>query len=181
MQTLPREQWEVLLVDNASKEPLADRCDLSWHPAGRHVREEALGLTPARLRGIREAMGGLIVFVDDDNVLAPDYLQEAVAIGSEYALLGAWGGRIQLQFETRPPEWTKPYWKLLAVREFEAEVVELQLWGGYTAVRRRDGCPPDGCVSLCRGMLVRRPQNESWQKREFPDVVRRHRSWFHCL
>ena len=65
--------------------------------------------------------GDLIVFVDDDNVLAPDYLREAVALGNEYPPLGAWGGRIQLQFETPPPAWTKPYWGLLAVREFTAD------------------------------------------------------------
>jgi glycosyltransferase involved in cell wall biosynthesis len=54
-QHLPREQWEFLVVDNRSDEPLQDRLNLSWHPAARIVREEKLGLTPARLRGIAEA------------------------------------------------------------------------------------------------------------------------------
>src|ERR1700722_2249773 len=74
-QTLPAQEWELLLVDNASTEPLAGRFDLSWHPNARHVREEKTGLTPARLRGIAEANGELLVFVDDDNVLRSDYLQ----------------------------------------------------------------------------------------------------------
>ena len=47
-QTLPAEQWEFLLVDNASKQPLAETWDISWHSCGRHVREEELGLTGAR-------------------------------------------------------------------------------------------------------------------------------------
>jgi hypothetical protein len=38
-QTLPKEQWELLLIDNASKEPLAESWDLSWHPHARHIRE----------------------------------------------------------------------------------------------------------------------------------------------
>ena len=41
---------------------------------------ERLGLTPARLRGIRESRGELLVFVDDDNVLERDYLEVALAL-----------------------------------------------------------------------------------------------------
>ena len=78
-QTLPTKDWELLLVDNASKEPLAGRFDLSWHPNARHVRENELGLTTARLRGIREAHSDLLVFVDDDNVLRTiQYLDRSV-------------------------------------------------------------------------------------------------------
>jgi glycosyltransferase involved in cell wall biosynthesis len=51
-QTVPNAQWELVLIDNASGKPLALHIDLSWHPEGRHIREEELGLTPARLRGI---------------------------------------------------------------------------------------------------------------------------------
>ena len=56
---------------------LADRFNISWHPNGRHVREDELGLTPARLRGVAEAVAELLVFVDDDNILDPDYLEQA--------------------------------------------------------------------------------------------------------
>src|SRR4051812_49081425 len=76
-QSLPQPQWELLLIDNASKEPLASAYDLSWHSRARHIRENELGLTAARLCGIRESTGELLVFVDDDNVLAPDYLANA--------------------------------------------------------------------------------------------------------
>src|SRR5688572_8492222 len=76
-QTLPLEKWELLLVDNASAEPLSGRVDLTWHPNARHIHEMSLGLTHARLRGIVEAGAGLLVFVDDDNVLKIDYLEYA--------------------------------------------------------------------------------------------------------
>ena len=65
-------------MDNRSDEPLADRIDLSWHPDAHIVREDTLGLTPARLRGIRESKGDLLVFVDDDNVLDVDFLEVAL-------------------------------------------------------------------------------------------------------
>src|SRR5262245_33061845 len=54
-QTLPVSEWELLVIDNASKEPVASRFDIGWHPNSRHIHEPTLGLTPARLRGIAEA------------------------------------------------------------------------------------------------------------------------------
>src|ERR1700724_388037 len=77
-QTLAREHWELLLIDNASNQPLRGRIDLSWHQHAKHVTEQKLGLTFARLRGIRESACELLVFVDDDNVLDPDYLEQAM-------------------------------------------------------------------------------------------------------
>lgn len=116
-QTLSREQWELLLIDNASKEPLAESVDLSWHPHGRHVREDELGLTPARHRGIREAAGELLVFVDDDNVLDVQYLKCAMEIGEDLPFLGAWGGSCLGEFEEPPDPKLKDFLPYLALLE----------------------------------------------------------------
>ncbi len=118
-QTLPLERWELLLIDNASTPPLASEIDLSWHPHARHIREAALGLTPARLCGIRSAQAELLVFVDDDNVLDPDYLATAVSIDQKWPQLGVWGGQVRPAFEIEPPDWTRIYWGNLAIREFD--------------------------------------------------------------
>jgi glycosyltransferase involved in cell wall biosynthesis len=101
-QSLEYADWEILLIDNGSHEPLASRVDLSWHPLGRHIREEELGLTPARLRGIAEAKGDLLIFVDDDNVLHCDYLEVALRISTNHPYLGAFGGSIEAEFEVEP-------------------------------------------------------------------------------
>jgi glycosyltransferase involved in cell wall biosynthesis len=116
-QDLPREQWEFLLVDNASTKPLVSGWDLSWHPNAKFVEEKKLGLAPARLAGIREATASLIVFADDDNVLEPDYLQTAIGISEEYPFLGAWSGRVVPEFETAPPAWIASYLPYLALRD----------------------------------------------------------------
>ena len=121
VQTLPTEQWELLLIDNASDQLLSSEVDLSWHPQYRHIREEQLGLTPARLRGIKEAVAETLIFVDDDNVLDSDYLEVALNISKDWLILGAWGGQIIPEFEEPPPDWTKPYWSMLAIREFERD------------------------------------------------------------
>lgn len=120
-QTLPLEQWELLLIDNASEQPLAPQIDLNWHPNARHLQEEQLGLTPARLKGIREAQSEILIFVDDDNVLDSDYLEVALHLSKDFPFLGAWGGQIRPEFEKTPPEWTKPFWRYLALREFQQD------------------------------------------------------------
>jgi len=102
-QTLPREQWELLVVDDASREPLTGTLDLAWHPAARTVatdeRREGLGLVGARLRGFELGRGSVFVFVDQDNALHPDYLEKVFAIHREWPRLGTWGGQIFLKFE----------------------------------------------------------------------------------
>src|SRR5437660_1326895 len=121
-QRLPYDRWELLVVDNRSDKPLADRIDLSWHPNAHIAREEALGLTAARLRGIREATGQLLVFVDDDNVLDVDFLEIALQTMEERPFLGSWSGQCRPGFEEPPPEWTRRYWGNLVIREFDHDV-----------------------------------------------------------
>src|SRR6266480_6356357 len=110
-QDLPCSEWELLLIDNASSVPLAGTCDLSWHPHARCAAESEVGLVHARLRAIREAQSEILVFVDDDNVLAPDYLLECTRI-SERAYLGAWGGQQFPEFEGGEPQeaWKRDFW-----------------------------------------------------------------------
>ena len=103
-QTLAPEHWELLLIDNASDRPLLDDL-LNWHPQARLVREAALGLTQARLRGIAEACGEVLVWVDDDNVLDPGYLKAAVEAFRTNPRLGAAGGASIPCYAEPPPAW----------------------------------------------------------------------------
>ncbi|MGO8696322.1 MAG: glycosyltransferase [Limisphaerales bacterium] len=130
-QTLPKEGWELLLVDNASKDPQSPVWDLCWHPHGQHVREDQLGLTPARLRGIKESTGEVLVFVDDDNVLRSDFLLNTVEISKEFPLLGAWGGGVEGEFDQQVPDWLSPHLQALAVRD-----VDRDYWSNYYADNR---------------------------------------------
>jgi glycosyltransferase involved in cell wall biosynthesis len=118
-QTLASHLWELLVIDNASTPPLARE---RFHPTGsahvRLIREHQLGLTPARLAGIAVAKGDLLVLVDDDNVLAPDYLANARALMDAEPLIGAAGGILEGEFEVTPPHWIGPYLNLLGVRDF---------------------------------------------------------------
>ena len=78
-QTLPADEWEILVVDNASVPALEVELVREFAPANlRVVREPRLGLTSARRRGFTEARAPLCVLVDDDNLLAPDYLAHLI-------------------------------------------------------------------------------------------------------
>jgi hypothetical protein len=118
VQTLAADNWELVLVDNASTSPMSMSESTAWHPNGRVVREGKLGLTHARLRAFAEARADLFVLVDDDNVLKPDYVERALRLSEEWPFLGAFGGQSHPKWETTPPEWTRRYWHLLGIREF---------------------------------------------------------------
>lgn len=151
-QTLPREQWELLVVDNASRENVEGRVDIGWHGNARVVREEELGLTFARLLGFAEAKGELIVMVDDDNVLAPDYLANAVKIAQKHKDVGAFGGKCLPEFEVEPEPWMEEFLPLLALRDHGDEVV---ISGD---VRSADGLHrayPDRAAPIGAGMVLR--------------------------
>lgn len=142
-QTLPKEQWELLLIDNASTEPLAGNSDLSWHPQARHILEEELGLTPSRLRGINESVGEFVLFVDDDNVLNPTYLESSKSILEKMPWLGAIGGQILPEYETQPPDWLVPVERVLAIRRADVprwsnavDDWKAQPWGAGMVLRR---------------------------------------------
>ena len=117
-QTLPVTEWELLLVDNGSENPLENFVDLSWHPASRIVLEREPGLTPARLHALAKVRGELIVFVDDDNVLDPCYLVECALIARQFPCLGAWGGQLLPEFETPPAPGLEDLLEGLALRQF---------------------------------------------------------------
>src|SRR6478609_2964309 len=83
-QTLSTDNWELIVIDNASDSPLGSSLSLNWHPHARMVQEPELGLTPSCVRGIKEAIGDLLVLVDDDNLLASDYLAQVIAVASQH-------------------------------------------------------------------------------------------------
>jgi len=117
-QSLPVANWELIIVDNASDRPWA--LPPGTPSQARIVREETSGLTPARLRGVRESTGETIVFVDDDNVLQPEYLAVVERMFAAEPQLGAAGGPVRPEWEAFPPDWALEFSGRLALRDFGA-------------------------------------------------------------
>lgn len=151
-QSLPVEEWELILIDNCSESALAPEV-VAWHPHGRVVEESQVGLTSARFRGFREASGELIVMVDDDNVLDSEYLSNALKIADEFDDCGAFGGRSIGKFATAPPNWLPEFYELLALRDLGANSIisDYPQEAGYPI------CSPIGA-----GMIVRHSALSNW-------------------
>jgi glycosyltransferase involved in cell wall biosynthesis len=147
-QSLPADQWEVVVVDNASQPPVSqphtDRL-----PACRLVLESKPGIAEARVRGIRESHGDLVVLVDDDNLLDADYLVTAVRIADSFPQIGAFGGRITLESATPLPDWLEPFRSHLALADFTRDE-----WALVTAE-----C---GVIPYGAGLCIRRGAALHW-------------------
>lgn len=106
-QSLPRDRFEVLVVDNASTDETADviaECAARGSVDLRSVREMELGLDAARNRGIREAAGEIVAFLDDDARARNDWAAEVLAgFGRHDAPI--LGGRVDLKWEAPRPAW----------------------------------------------------------------------------
>jgi glycosyltransferase involved in cell wall biosynthesis len=157
----PREYREIIIVDNRSSPPLAGMQFGRGDDLPRVVREERLGLTFARIRGIREARGDVIIFVDDDNLLAPNYLRVVAECFDADPALGAVGGKSLPEFQTPPPAWTREFWDVLAIRDL-----------GDESLRAGRGNEYPKCAPIGAGMAVRTDAAAKWAEVAERDAAR---------
>ena len=119
-QSLSKSDWELILIDNASSTAVSTEC-VQWHPQGRIIVEKQIGLTHARLTAIRESVGDIIVFVDDDNVLKYDFLETSLSIAESHPHIGAWSGQCHPEFDVPPAPWVHKYLGMLVIKEFSTD------------------------------------------------------------
>ncbi|PTR01275.1 GT2 family glycosyltransferase [Mucilaginibacter yixingensis] len=143
VQSLPSSEWELIIIDNNSTP--AVKVDLQWHPHATIVKEPNQGLTYARIKGFEEAKGDVVVMVDDDNILAADYLQHALQLLENRPALGAAGGKSLPEFKAEPPVWIKDFYGNLALRDLGNEAV----------TGKWEGCYP-GFAPIGAGMIIRK-------------------------
>lgn len=160
-QNLPAELWETVLVNNASTDfPdaafLADCAPTNFFV----VEEPQLGLTAARRRGFAEAQGDVCVLVDDDNVLAPDYLAETLRLFAAHPHVGAMGGKSVPEFAVEPPPWVREFCGLLALRDLsDAPLIS----NGFRPVGATDNHYP-AFSPIGAGMALRQTAVQDWLK-----------------
>jgi glycosyltransferase involved in cell wall biosynthesis len=102
---------ELLVIDNNSTDKTKIICSefINLHPEIkiRYIFESKLGLSNARNRGIDEALGEYIIFLDDDAYPEPGWLEEIMATFRE-TNADAVGGKVDLIYEEPKPEWLTP-------------------------------------------------------------------------
>jgi glycosyltransferase involved in cell wall biosynthesis len=70
--------WEGLVVDDGSRDETPRVLDGITDPRLRRFRTDGLDVAAARNLALREARGGLVAYLDDDNLLDPDWLRAVV-------------------------------------------------------------------------------------------------------
>jgi glycosyltransferase involved in cell wall biosynthesis len=100
-------QWEVLVVDNNSKDQtreVADDFCRRYPGRFRYLFERSQGKSNALNSGIREARGSVLAFMDDDVIVAPTWLLNITTPLDSPEWAGA-GGRISAQQVVSAPPW----------------------------------------------------------------------------
>ncbi|MEM6519574.1 MAG: hormogonium polysaccharide biosynthesis glycosyltransferase HpsE [Cyanobacteria bacterium P01_D01_bin.71] len=114
--------WEILVVDNASKDntpQIVEKYQKDFEEICnvRYVVERKQGLAFARARAVKEANTDLVAFVDDDNLLFPDWVDKAIIFAELHPNAGAFGGQIHGKFESEPPDYLGRIKMFLAIIE----------------------------------------------------------------
>lgn len=78
------QDFEVVVVDDGSTDGSAAVIETFTDPRIRLVRQENAGVSAARNRGIEEAKGEYVAFLDADDVWMPGFLSEIVALQREF-------------------------------------------------------------------------------------------------
>jgi glycosyltransferase involved in cell wall biosynthesis len=107
-QTLGRECWEVLVIDNASTDET--RSVVEEHrgalPRLRYQLEPTVGVSSARNAAWRGARGEFVAYLDDDAVADASWLERILDfLTSVEPTPGAVGGKVDPIWEGPRPEW----------------------------------------------------------------------------
>ncbi|MFA5367030.1 MAG: glycosyltransferase [Dehalococcoidia bacterium] len=107
-QTLPAEEYEIIVVDNNSQDETAnvvnELAETVSHPV-RYIFEGQQGLSYARNAGIEAARGDIIAFLDDDAEADPGWLAALLDVYDSVPEAWAVGGKVLPKLEVELPRW----------------------------------------------------------------------------
>lgn len=155
-QSLSRDVFHLWIIDNASVPPLTE-ADLGPLRQGEVsltlVLEPRLGNAYGRAKAIEVTSEEWIVFVDDDNELAEDYLATVVKLAQQKPHLGCFGGKLLLPPTYQVEPWIQPLLPYLAIKDCGDEAISncAEHWGIWE--------PPTA------GAAVRRPVLQLFSER----------------
>ena len=113
----PKSEYEILLVDNNCTDNTHSICNMFAQQHAdvkfRYVVEPEQGLSAARNKGIKEAKGDIIIYVDDDALVDTNYISSFADHFANNPTTMAAGGPIEPLYETEEPKWMSPYTKAL--------------------------------------------------------------------
>ena len=176
-QSLPPEEWECVVVDNNSTDTTAERFAefAAAHPGLnlRMVRETGFGVSCARNRGLAEAAGSVVAFIDDDERVNETFLESYLAFFETHPGALVAGGRIIAEYPEGRPSWMSKWVEMPIanpmdfgdeIRPFPAGRVP----GGGNMAFRRDGLAPyggfDPSLGRVNGRLIGGEENDLFER-----------------
>ena len=112
-QTLSKDQFEVIVVNNNSTDDTREVCTayIGSHKDAHFYYYDELqqGASFARNTGAAKASSPLLCFMDDDAIADPDYLERITRFFVEHRGCGGLGGRIIPKYIPAEPEWMSHY------------------------------------------------------------------------
>ena len=116
--TLEHSAYEIILVDNNctdnTRKEVDHFCNVFPQVSLRYFVETNQGLSHARNRGIKESKGDILVYVDDDATVNPEYLKTYADWFESHPETDAAGGPIIPHYETgSEPKWMTYFIKRL--------------------------------------------------------------------
>ena len=79
--------WEIVAVDDSSPDNSAEVIHGFGDPRIRYIRQANQGMAGARNTGLQLAEGEFVVFLDDDDLLEPEFMQTCLAVVRQDATL----------------------------------------------------------------------------------------------
>lgn len=138
--------WEVVIVDNASADETAATARRAWDAVEkaplRVVMEPQLGLAAARRRGLAEAGFEIVSFIDDDNLVAENWVRAVAETFARHPEAGACGGLNTAKLEEPAPVWFGGY------RGSYAVGAQVPQDGGVYPTADREGGAARECTTL---------------------------------
>ena len=133
-QTYPN--WELILVDDGSKDGSADIVD---GYAARDTRimaihQENAGPGMARNKGIRVAHGEYIVFLDSDDVIKPDYFEKLSHETADVVFIDI--NRVDENFHVLCEEHMSKFKKMKKDDFLREQITGKIPWGGYANLQK---------------------------------------------
>lgn len=167
--------WEVILVDNASRDHTAVTAAEVWRRRPitqlRILTESRLGLVHARKAALREASYSFIAFLDDDNWPMPDWVQTVFELFASDPEIGVVGGLNLASLAGTAPEWFPRYLQRYeakftncfaigpqAASEGDVSATRGHVWGAGLCIRKEawDELTARNFPALCTGIKGRR-------------------------
>lgn len=104
-------QYEIIVVENGpetkSKKLIADLNKNGGHEVI-YIHEPCMGLHNARHLGAKKSRGEIVVYIDDDVIVSPDWLRAYLDVFSDEQIVCV-SGKVLPQWEAERPEWLQQF------------------------------------------------------------------------